>query len=354
MKNRMKTDCLLITLLSLSALAGCQHTPQRVMAQPPPVPPARDVPIDPNLSTAARKQLADDMASSSLEVKVRAIEAARIADGREHAADILKDLSDPLPQVRFAAALAAGELRLEDARQPLLAMAEDPSENVRVAVRFALHRLGDTHLSHQLERMAHDTDPRVRSNTAMVLGMLGEPSALRILRVMRLDPKPVVRQQASEAMWRLHDESGLEDLIALSESKFPDDEMIGVLSLAEPKDTRVRQHVRNRLTADWPEVCLVAARAMGMLGSDEGYGIARQGARSTDPRQRQLAAFAYGAIGRADAQDDLRKLLSDPDQDVRLAAATAVLQLEEARARGAGSGSQEKAQTAASSQHRIP
>ena len=342
----MKTSQLLITLLSIAALAGCQHSPQRVVATPPPVPPARDVPLDPNLATAARKQLADDMTSSTAEVKMHAIEAARLADSREHTDDILKNMSDSHSEVRFAAAMAAGELRLEDARQPLLAIAEDPSENVRVAVRFALHRLGDTHLSHQLERMAHDADPRVRSNTAMVLGLLGEPSALRILRVMRLDPNPVVRQQASEAMWRLHDQSGLEDLIALSESKFPDDEMIGVLSLAEPRDTRVRQHVRNRLTADWPEVCLVAARAMGMLGSDEGYGIAQEGARSTDWRQRQLAAFAFGAIGRPDAQDDLRKLLSDANPDVRLAAATAVLQLEGARASGSG---QERAQTAASS-----
>jgi len=350
----MKIDHLVTILISIAALAGCQHSPQRIVATPPPVPAVRDVPLDPNLATIARKQLADDMTSSKVEVKVHAIEAARTADGREHAADILKDLSDPQSEVRFAAALAAGELRLEDARQPLLAMAEDSSENVRVAVRFALHRLGDTHLSHQLERMAHDADPRVRSNTAMVLGMLGEPSALRILRIMRLDPTPVVRQQASEAMWRLHDQSGLEDLIALSESKFPDDEMIGVLSLAEPRDTRVRQHVRNRLTAEWPEVTLVAARAMGMLGSDEGYGIAQQGARSTDWRQRQLAAFAFGAIGRADAQDDLRKLLSDQDDDVRLAAATAVLQLEEARAQGSAFGVQAKAQTAASSQYRTP
>ena len=217
----------------------------------------------------------------------------------------------------------------------LLAMAEDHSENVRVAVRFALHRLGDTHLSHDLERMAADTDPRVRGNTAFVLGLLGEPSALRILRVLRTDSVPPVRQQASEAMWRLGDEVGLKDLVGLTLSRFPDDQIVGFLGLAWPRNVNVRQHVRNGLSSEeanwadekWPEVRLVAARAMGMLGSDEGYGIALLGAASSDPRQRVLAALAFGAIGRADAQEVLRKLLADADSGVRIAAATAILQL---------------------------
>ena len=164
----------------------------------------------------------------------------------------------------------------------------------------------------------------------MVLGKLGEPTAIRILKVMRLDTNPAVRQQASEAMWKLHDQAGLEDLIALSLSKHPDDQMMGLIGLAEPGDVKVRQHVRNGLTADYPEVTLVAARAMGMLGSDEGYGLALRGVNSTDRRQRQLAAFAIGAIGRADAQTQLRKLMADPAPDVRLAAATALLQLKPA------------------------
>jgi len=74
---------------------------------------------------------------------------------------------------------------------------------------------------------------------------------------------------------------------------------------------------------------LVAARAMGMLGSDEGYVIAQKGATSSDANQRVLAALAFGAIGRSDTQDMLRKLLADKDANVRIAAATAILQLKE-------------------------
>ncbi|HEX4797082.1 MAG TPA: HEAT repeat domain-containing protein [Humisphaera sp.] len=320
----MRTN-LIVLSLTVSAMCGCQST--RVRPTVPASPQPHAVALDEGLSAAAKTMLADALVSPDTEVRVHAIEAIRLTDPQEHNADILRALRDPQPQVRFAGALASGDLRLQEARPILLQMADDSSENVRVAVRYALHRLGDTHLSHDLEVMARSTNPMVRGNTAMVLGMLGEPSALRILRVMRLDANPAVRQQASEAMWKLHDQTGLEDLIALSLSSHPDDQMLGLIGLAEPRDVRVRQHVRNGLTADYPEVTLVAARAMGMLGSDEGYGLALRGINSTDQRQRQLAAFAIGAIGRPDAQTPLRKLMADPAPDVRLAAATALLQL---------------------------
>src|SRR6185437_2352065 len=115
--------------------------------------------------------------------------------------------------------------------------------------------------------------------------------------------------------------------VGLTLSQYHDDEMIGYLGLAWPRNTTVRQHVRAGLTGDCTEVTLVAARAMGMLGSDEGYVIAQTAAESTDSRQRVLAALALGAIGRSDAQDVLRKLLSDRDAGVRIAAATAILEL---------------------------
>jgi len=324
----MQKASLIVLSLIISAMCGCQST--RVRPTVPTYPEPHPVALDQGLSAAAKTVLADALVAPETEVRVHAIEAIRLTDPQEHSADILHAMRDPQPQVRFAAALAAGDLRLQESRSILLEMASDTSPNVRVAVLYALHRLGDTHLSHELEAFARDASPLVRGNTAMVLGMLGEPTALRILKVMRLDQNPAVRQQASEAMWKLHDQAGLEDLVALSLSKHPDDQMIGLIGLAEPRDSRVRQRVRNGLTADYPEVTLVAARAMGMLGSDEGYGLALQGANSADKRQRQLAAFAIGAIGRPDSQPQLRKLMADPAPDVRLAAATALLQLKPA------------------------
>jgi len=103
--------------------------------------------------------------------------------------------------------------------------------------------------------------------------------------------------------------------------------MVGLLGLAGPNDTRVKEHVRAGLESDYLEVKLVAARALGMLGSDEAYVLARDTTHSTDVRQRYLAALALGAIARSDAQDILAPLLKDSDPDVRLAAAAAILEL---------------------------
>jgi HEAT repeat protein len=55
--------------------------------------------------------------------------------------------------------------------------------------------------------------------------------------------------------------------------------------------------------------------------------VALIGAKSIDPRQRLLAALAFGDIGRTDAQPVLAGLLTDSETDVRLAAAGALLQI---------------------------
>lgn len=295
--------------------------------QAPPAPPVQNVPLDPQLIIAADHELSEAAAASDAMLRAHALEGFRDSNARRHNAEILAALNDPQAIVRFAAALAAGELKIAAARAPLLDDADDKSENVRVAVRFALHRLGDKRRSHDLEFLARDPSPLVRGNVAFVLGMLGEPSAIQILRVLRIDSDPAVRQQASEAMWRLGDEDGLKDLLGLTYSRYPDDQMMGYLGLALPRNPVIRQHVRVGLMSEYPEVSLVAARAMGMLGSDEGYVMAKKGAESSDARQRVQAAFAFGAIGRSDAQDILRKLLADSDASVRIAAATAILQL---------------------------
>jgi HEAT repeat protein len=337
----MRQAFLVIFSLFVLTLAGCPPRPgddgsmqgrmPKAPREAPPPPPLVSVALDPALAAAADRELTQELGATDPILRVHALEAIRQSGATQHSKDILLALNDHEARVRFAAALAAGELRLSEAHEPLLALADDVSENVRVAVRFALHRLGDKHLSHDLEKMAADSNPLVRGNTAMVLGLLGEPSALPLLRVLRQDSNPAVRQNASEAMWRLRDEDGMKDLIGLTLSSFHDDQAIGYMGLAWPRDTRVRQHVRAGLAGEeGPEIALIAARAMGLLGRDEGYVIAENGAKSSDSRQRVLAALAFGAIGRCDAQTILKKLLSDSEPDVRIAAAAAILQLKPA------------------------
>lgn len=290
-------------------------------------PPRRDVPIDPDLQAKAMKVITGLLEHNDPLTRVHAVEALRLSGAKGHEPQILARLDDPSPRVRAAAAMAAGELGIVEARDLLAELAGLEDDLVQIAARFALHRLGDARLSQELVDFAGSNHANVRAQTALVLGMLGEKSALPVLRPMQADPEAVVRLQAAEAMWRLGDERGLQALLGASYSRFADDRLIVIPAIAAPRDARVMEHLRAHLTDDYVEVQLVAARAMGMLGSDAGYTIATNEAGSADPRRRQLAAFALGAIGRPDSQDVLANLLVDPDTDVRLAGAAAIVQM---------------------------
>ena len=296
----------------------------------PPIPPAvRFERIDPVLQSAAHKELESALTSSDPLLRGNAIEALQNGEGMRAKAYFLSGLKSNDPPVRFASAMAIGQLRIADAGADLRRMINDSDPLVSVGVRYALHRLGETQYTRDLQETARDPSRDVRGATAVVLGMLGEPTATRILRPMLRDPEDGVRIQAAEALWRLGQEDGLKSLVAASASGYVDLQCVAMLGLAAPRDRRVLGHVRSGLTADFPEAQLVAARAAGMLGSDMGYAVAAGFVRSADPRQRMLAAMALGAIGRADAQSMLSELLKDKDAPVvRLAAAQALLQLQ--------------------------
>ena len=317
-------------LLLATLLTGCAGRANRLDRPPPPppsYPPAQNVPLDPALQGAAKQEIMVALDARDPLIRAHAIEAVKDGIGASGADAIIRHLSDDSAVVRFAAALAAGELRLRQAHDALLVMSDDADPSVAVGAKFALHRIGDTRQSHDLELTSRDPSPRTRGDTAMVLGLLGEPTAVNVLFPMLSDSSPPVRLQAAEALWRLGNEQGLNHLVAASVSGYADDRMIALLALAGPKDRRVLGHLQGALTSEYDEVSLVAARGCGMLGSDAGYGVALKCVGSSDPRQRLLAAMAFGGIGRSDSQPQLATLLKDAAQDVRLAAAIAILQL---------------------------
>jgi HEAT repeat protein len=327
-----------VSTMSLATLAGCPGPGNnnidpmakeiRAPKAPPPAPKQINEPINEELRVRAKAVIDESLASNDPIIRANALEAIQNTIGKQGAESIKQGLNDPEAVVRFAAAMAAGTVQIPQTRDTLWEMANaDNDGSVRVAARYGLHRLGDKRLSHDLEKTAIDVNKAVRANTAMVLGRLGEPSALNVLRAMMNDRERLVRIQVFEAMWRLGDEKALENLIASSMSGAPDDQIIATIAMAEPKDGRVAGPVYSNLTSDYEETRLAAARAMGMLGHDDGYAIAQSGSRSPDPRIKVMSALALGAIGRSDAQPSLTRLLGDQNPNVKLAAATAILQL---------------------------
>jgi len=328
-------NCALPLLIVTALLAGCGAPPKKDQGStslPPPKPPTAsprrvDKPIDHELRRDAVAELNRAHSSPDVVIRANAIEATQRSLGVVGADKILNGLDDKASVVRFASALAAGTLQIREAKPKLVALVDDPSKRVQIGARYALHKLGDTGLSHDLESYAIDPDPRVRADTVMVLGLLGEPSAIKILGGMEQERDPGVRLQVVEAKYRLGDPQAMEDLVVGTVSKFPDDQIVSLLALGSRREEKMSQLMRGKLTSDYVEVTLAAARALGMIGSDDGMGVALKAADSKDPRQRSMAALALGDIGRSDAQSALGKLLNDPDPVVRLSAATAILQL---------------------------
>jgi HEAT repeat protein len=318
---------LIILMTGCAGPGGVKPAAKRDEPAIPPPPPRQNVALNESLRQTAREQINTALASDDPVIRTHAIEAAREALASGARDQIFKALTDKEGIVRFAAAMAIGELRLEGAQPTLIRMISDPDSNAQVGAIFALHRLGNTRFSSGLESALKSPDPNVRATAAFALGRLGEKSAINILRPALKDRAVEVRLQAGEALWRLGDEEGLKVLVGASLSGHPAHAMVGLLAMAGPSDTRVKEHIRAGLESDYLEVKLVAARALGLLGSDEAFVLARDTTHSPDVRQRYLAALALGAIARPDAQDTLAPLLKDADPDVRVAAAAAILEL---------------------------
>lgn len=315
-------------------LAGCGAQSKSRAAQAfkaPPMPPAPPVlvkmPLDPALRTLAQKHVDRSLASADGLARMHGIEITQQTRGSDGAPIYFKALSDTDPHVRYAATLAIGASRATSAYAAVFTHVDDPDQRVQLATRYALHRLGDFRLSKDFEKFAASGDPSMRAETARLLGLLEEPTAINLLRSMLKDPEPGVKLQVTEAMFHLGDLSARNRILAGTLSLAADARIISLQALGLSRDKAYLPHIRAQLTSEYMEVNLAAARAAGMLGSDDGMGVALQGAQSVDARQRQMAAFALGDIGRSDAQPVLAKLLADKDGDTQLAAAGAILKL---------------------------
>ena len=335
-------------LIPLALAAGC--TPAEMGGREPrqaKVPAgyhrAVPTPIDPAVQAAARRQLVLALQSPEELVRAHALEVIADVGPNNPAPLVVPLLDDPSPLVRKAAAISAGRLKIAAARGAVLRLAApkvsandsaDPNQptyvqQARLAAIFALHQLGDARYTHEFELSARDPRPQIRGDTALLLEWIGNTSSTPLLtQMMTHDVSENVRLQAAEALWKMGDQRGEDFLITALQSGYISDVMVALMALAGPRDRRVFKNVFGFLTYDeHPEVSIVAARAAGQLGSDDGVGVAEAAAKDGDPLRRSLGALALGDIGRADSQPILAKLLDDDTPDVRLTAAAALLEI---------------------------
>ncbi len=247
--------------------------------------------------------------------------------------------------VTFAGLMALGTLRNAEYIEQIRNRAEDPDPHIKIAAIFALHRLGDQRRTGEVgDYLLNHSDARVRANAALAIGRLGEPKSVTLLRrALQQEQKIAPKIQILEALAIYGDEYGIERLIAYAYDPRPDLVALALMCLADAESPGAEKLFRLRLTSDYPETKLAAARGLGKLGSDEGLDLAiaylyfksPDKSRPDDPSEQQvsrargLAALALEAIGSPLALGPLRDAFEADGQSeyVRLAVARAAIRI---------------------------
>lgn len=277
-------------------------------------------------------------------VRANALEGLALAPARlrPRAAAGLVDENEG---VRAIAALLVGREGLGELAASVRPLVDDRSAYVRLSAIGSLRMLGEeidpTPIADEL--LGHPS-ARVRSHAALVLGLLGDPSALPLLReAYRREPTratpnetSILRLQIAESMIKLGDRSRLSGVRAALFPSRPEDlelTAMAVQVIGEVDDRASAGQViqlsayreGGRLMP--AEVRLACASTAARLGHPEGGFIAEEYADSDRAILRVQAALASGWMTDARSLARCRRLMGDPDPQVRVAAAAAVLRM---------------------------
>ncbi len=289
--------------------------------------------------------------SRDASVRANATEAALQAPARLEPL-IAASLKDDNLGVRSVGAVIvgkAGARSLAPAVRPLL---NDPSPFVRSSAIFGLRKCGEevdpTPLSSFL---LNDPSPKVRSHAAYLLGELGESSAAPMIRTAVKSPMPraseadlrLMQLQFAEALVKLGEEGQIESIRAALYPSRPEEleaTALAVQIIGGLKDQRsVNQLIylsakidksKNPMPA---EIRLGVASALAQMGNRRGNFIAEEFWSDPNPVLRAQAASVFGVTAQPDSLVYLDALVTDPSEQVRVAAAASML-----KALGTGSG----------------
>ena len=322
-------------LVAALVLAGCETAPPRRQT----ISPIRQAELEHRaldlLKRAAQSDL-DLVAAHAME--------ALVDVAPEEGTPLFRDALDAeQPLTRFAGYISLGRVRACPPRRVIDAGLKDVNERVRLAAAFAGLRCFDDQTRYGpilATALQHRDNPDIRADAAYLIGLLGEPRAKRRLElVVQRDRSVKVAVHAVAALALLGDERSVERLIAYTQgdqvARF-----IALQTLVELADPRAQEALEIRVSPaeDFMVLRLIAARALGKLGSDAGYDLALRHADPNwtppDPvdelelmKLRVNAALALGAIGRESALPTLEKLAQSNDPRIQVAACYAILQI---------------------------
>ncbi len=288
-----------------------------------------------DLQTKARQIIFEGLADSNPQIRANAVEIVATTRDIRLMPKVQKLLADEIVPVRFAAALAVGDLEYALARDNVGSLLNDPNPNIQIAASYAMFRLGNPEHYEVLRRSLDSQDQTVRANAALLLGKCGKQEGIALLyeTLQRNDSSEKVIAQAVEAIAMLRDPRIYSLLWTRLISAYVEDRVSGIRGMCALGTPDAKSAMVTMLKDPVPEVRLVAAEQLGKLGDPTGerevLAIIDKNFPSDSPQGqsqvKMLAALAMGEIGAPAVTKHLPSLLKDKSKGVRLAAAKAVL-----------------------------
>jgi len=289
-----------------------------------------------SLVPEAEKIVSAGLRSPDVVIRSNAIEVVSSSKRMKFMPDIIRLLSDNSVPVRFAAAVAIGDMEYKSAQTQLKQLSNDPDINVRIASAYALCKIGEPKYLVIIQKAADTNDDTVQSNAAMLMGKAKSTESLPILYRLKDNPQSsdAVAYNATEAIARIGDAKIYQRIWPMLISIYADDRCMGIYAMGALGGTQGINTILTMLDDDVPQVRLVAAEQLGALGDKSGQFAVLEylsGKESQDQitaeNCNRLAALAIGQIGSEKLVQYLPKLLKSNSPTVQLASAKSVFLL---------------------------
>ena len=285
----------------------------------------------------ARRIIEEALADNDPLVRSRAIEVVASTRQFKLMPQVRRLLQDDFVPVRFAAALAVGDLEYSPAKISVKKLLKDNDANVIIAAAYAMVKLGSFEYLEVLRKAAADQDQKVRANAVLLLGKSGDKSSLQLLwqTMQDKDSDDRVVYQSAEAIAMLGDEQIFPRLWAMLISAYADVRLMGVRAMGKLGTPEAKNALIRKLDDDILEVRLVAAEQLGVFRNPIGEPkvlevfekkLTRTLDKQASERTNVLTALAIGQIRTPGLRKFLPQLLKNESKFVRIAAAKAVFQ----------------------------
>ncbi len=289
------------------------------------------------LAPQALSILQAGLADSNPKVRMNAIEVVSDTKRTELMPSVQKLIKNEYVPVRFAAALAVGDMKYVPAKSLVKRLSTAPDENSRIAAAYALACLGATEHLKTIREAVRSKDQTVRANSITLLGKYGDENDLKLLyRALRdEDSGDKVRFQTVTAIAQLGDQKIINKLWPMILSAYADDRVVGIQAMGTLGTSKAGDILATKLGDVVPAVRLAAAGQLGKLGDKSGESVvkevfARNLTAGLDDKEAEqvymMAALAIGQIRSGSLSKYLAELLKNESKFVRISAAKAILQ----------------------------